>query len=161
MQQKKTFRSFYLDYPGVMAYSSSYRNAIIDAQMTTEWGMTNLRYSTLPVEACQCVGTCEFIMDLSEPLSGPAADVQLARFAKALGHPVRVQILRLLAAQEYCVHGDIASHFPLAPSTIAEHLKVLKEAELVRGEIDGPRVCYCVNLQNFERLKRLLDALNS
>ena len=68
----------------------------------------------------------------------------MARAAKALGHPIRVQIVRFLLAQDSCMCGDIVEHLPLAQSTVSQHLKVLKEAGLIRGEIDGPRVCYCV-----------------
>ena len=93
------------------------------------------------------------------PESGAAADEELARYAKALGHPARVKVLRILAQQEHCVSGSIAEQFDLAPSTVSQHLKVLKEAGLIRGEVDGPRVCYCVEPNALRRLKGLVAVL--
>lgn len=93
------------------------------------------------------------------PVEGVAADEELASLAKALGHPARVQILRLLARRDGCVCGDIVSELPLAQSTVSQHLKVLKEAGLIRGEIEGPRVCYCVEPQTLRRLRALVGAL--
>ena len=69
----------------------------------------------------------------------------LARVAKALGHPIRVRIVRLLLARDTCVCGEIVSELPVSQATVSQHLKVLKEAGLIRGEIDGPRVCYCAD----------------
>ena len=92
-------------------------------------------------------------------MDGPLADEQLAMLAKAIGHPARVQILRLLAHRETCVCGDIVNELPLAQSTVSQHLKVLKEAGLVRGEVDGPRVCYCLEPQTLRRLKALVRGL--
>lgn len=82
----------------------------------------------------------------SPPLPRKTAeqDAQLARMAKALGHPVRVSIMRLLVRTEGCIVGDIVGELPLAQSTVSQHLKVLKEARLIRGDVDGPRTCYCV-----------------
>ncbi len=83
-----------------------------------------------------------------------------ARFlAKAVGHPARVKILRLLVRREACVCGDIVDELPLAQSTVSQHLKVLKEVGLIRGEIDGPRVCYCVDPRVLRRLKALVGSL--
>jgi len=93
------------------------------------------------------------------PIEGPAADQDLARLAKALGHPARVRILRLLARRTTCVCGEIVEEFELAQSTVSQHLKVLKQAGLVQGEVDGPRVCYCVDPVGLERLRRLVGAL--
>ena len=70
---------------------------------------------------------------------------QLAVWAKALGHPVRLRILRFLLAQEGCMCGDIVEHIHLAQATISQHLKMLKEAGLIQGTIDGSKICYCVN----------------
>ncbi len=95
----------------------------------------------------------------SRPVEGQEADEDLARLAKALGHPARVQIMRLLARQKTCMYGDIAEHLPLAQSTVSQHLKILKEAGLVRGTIDSPRVCYCVEPRELRRLKILIAAL--
>ena len=73
-----------------------------------------------------------------------AADVELARLARALAHPARVRIVRLLARRGECVCGQIVLDLPLAQATVSQHLKVLKEARLIRGQVDGPRVCYCL-----------------
>ncbi len=93
------------------------------------------------------------------PVEGPEADEELALLAKAVGHPARVQILRLLVRREACICGDIVDELPLAQSTVSQHLKVLKEAGLIRGEIDGPRVCYCVEPRALRRLKALVGSL--
>jgi ArsR family transcriptional regulator len=93
------------------------------------------------------------------PVEGDGADAELATLAKALGHPARIQIMRLLVRREACICGDIVSELPLAQSTVSQHLKVLKEAGLVKGEIDGPRVCYCVEPRTLRRLKSLVGSL--
>ncbi len=93
------------------------------------------------------------------PVEGDEADAELAELAKALGHPARVQIMRLLVRREACICGDIVDELPLAQSTVSQHLKVLKEAGLVKGEIDGPRVCYCVEPRRLRRLKALVGSL--
>ncbi len=95
----------------------------------------------------------------TRPVEGPKADEELATLAKALGHPARVQIIRLLVRREACVCGDIVDELPLAQSTVSQHLKVLKDAGLIRGEIDGPRVCYCVEPRSMRRLKALVGSL--
>ena len=88
-----------------------------------------------------------------------AADEALATLAKALGHPARVAILRQLATRGECICGEIVSALPLAQATVSQHLKVLKDAGLVQGEIDGPRVCYCVNPETLKRFQKLVSAL--
>lgn len=93
------------------------------------------------------------------PVEGEAADRELAALAKAIGHPARVAILRLLIRRDTCVCGEIADEFPLAQSTVSQHLKVLKRAGLIRGEVDGPRVCYCCNPPALRRLKVLIAGL--
>ena len=93
------------------------------------------------------------------PVEGPRADEELALLAKALGHPARVQIVRLLVQRAACVCGDIVEELPLAQSTVSQHLKVLKEAGLIRGDIDGPHVCYCVEPAVLRRLKALVGSL--
>lgn len=87
------------------------------------------------------------------------AEEDLARLAKAFGHPVRVRILRILAQQTECICGDMVALLPVAQSTVSQHLKVLKEAGLVQGEIDGPRVRYCLSPQALEQFKSLVDKL--
>lgn len=92
-------------------------------------------------------------------VEGPDADQELAEFAKALGHPARVQIMRILVRKDACVCGDIVEELPLAQSTVSQHLKVLKQSGLIRGEVDGPRVCYCVEPRALRRLKALIGSL--
>ena len=86
-------------------------------------------------------------------------DVELARLARALAHPARVRILRMLAARGECVCGQIVLELPLAQATVSQHLKVLKAAGLIRGEVDGPRVCYCVDTKMLKRAKELFQGL--
>jgi ArsR family transcriptional regulator len=93
------------------------------------------------------------------PVEGPEADNELAVLTKALGHPARVQIMRLLVRRAACICGDIVDELPLAQSTVSQHLKVLKDAGLIRGEIDGPRICYCVEPRTMRRLKALIGSL--
>jgi len=93
------------------------------------------------------------------PIEGPDADEELAALAKAIGHPVRVQILRILARRSSCVCGDIVEELPLAQSTVSQHLKMLKEAGLIRGDVEGPRVCYCIEPRGLRRLKALVGGL--
>jgi ArsR family transcriptional regulator len=93
------------------------------------------------------------------PVEGGAADDELAALAKALGHPARIAILRLLIRKNACICGDIVAELPLAQSTVSQHLKVLKDAGLIRGDIDGPRVCYCVEPRALRRLRALVGAL--
>lgn len=70
--------------------------------------------------------------------------VRIADIAKALGHPARIEILKVLSNGQ-CVCGDIVEQLPLSQSTVSQHLKELKAVRLIKGEIDGPRVCYCLN----------------
>jgi len=84
---------------------------------------------------------------------------QLAKLTWAIAHPARVRIVRLLLTRTSCVCGEIVDHMPLAQSTVSQHLKILKESGLVQGEIDGPRICYCVNQKVMKQLKRLVADL--
>lgn len=93
------------------------------------------------------------------PVTGSAFEEALAVLAKALGHPARVRILRLLADRRECVCGAIVEEVGLAQSTVSQHLAVLKEAGLIQGEVDGPRVCYCLNPEIVRRFKILAAAL--
>ena len=88
-----------------------------------------------------------------------ACDEELATLAKALAHPVRVQIVRMLARIDGCVCGELVDRLPLAQSTVSQHLKVLKDAGLVRGTIDGPRTCYCIDPAGLRRLRVLVGEL--
>ena len=93
------------------------------------------------------------------PVEGKEADDELAALAKAIGHPARIHILRFLARKTACVCGDIVEELPLAQSTVSQHLKVLKEAGLIRGEVDGPRICYCIEPRTLRRLKMLVAGM--
>jgi ArsR family transcriptional regulator, arsenate/arsenite/antimonite-responsive transcriptional repressor len=79
-------------------------------------------------------------------------DVMLANFAKALAHPARIAILNVLMRRQACVCGDIVDEIPLAQSTISQHLKALKEAELIQGDVEGTSVCYCLNPKTWKKL---------
>ena len=92
-------------------------------------------------------------------LDDAAADEALAAYAKALGHPARVRIIRTLIERGARVCGEIVYELPLAQSTVSQHLKVLREAGLVRGEVDGPRTCYCVDPAALRHLRVLIGAL--
>ena len=82
---------------------------------------------------------------------------QIAAFANALGHPVRVAILELLASQSCCYHGDLSEELPIANSTLSQHLKVLKDAGLIQGEINPPKTKYCINRQNYTLASQLFS----
>jgi len=80
---------------------------------------------------------------------------QIARFAKALGHPTRIAILRFLANRTTCYFGDIFDELPIAKATVSQHLKELKDAGLIQGEIEAPKVKYCINRENWNVAKSL------
>lgn len=88
-----------------------------------------------------------------------AFDDELSALARALSHPARVAIVRHLAARGTCVCGEIVDVMPLAQATVSQHLKVLKEAGLVQGEVDGPRTCYCLNPETMKRFQALVATL--
>ncbi len=85
------------------------------------------------------------------------ADNRLARYAKALGHPARVAILRLLVSRQACICGDIVDELPISQSTVSQHLKELKDAGLIKGDIEGVRVCYCINESAWAEAKSMLS----
>jgi DNA-binding transcriptional ArsR family regulator len=89
-------------------------------------------------------------------LEGPDADEALAKLAKAIGHPARVRILRMLSLREARVCSQIVDELPLAQSTVSEHLRILKDAGLVRSSQDGPRIGYCINYETLRKLKALV-----
>ena len=82
---------------------------------------------------------------------------RIARYAKAMGHPARMAILQFLAGRETCFFGDIHEELPIAKATVSQHLKELKEAGLIQGEIEAPKVKYCINRTNWEEAKRLFS----
>lgn len=81
-------------------------------------------------------------------------DNRIARYAKALAHPARVAILRLLIGKKTCVCGDIVDELPLSQSTVSQHLKELKAAGLIQGDIEGTRVCYCIDPKEWALAQR-------
>lgn len=83
----------------------------------------------------------------------------LAQLAWAVAHPARVRIVRLLMNREFCLCGEIVDELPLAQSTVSQHLKILKQAGLIQGEVDGPKVCYCINSAKLQELKTLVSSL--
>ena len=82
---------------------------------------------------------------------------QIARFAKALGHPARIAILNFLAKRDSCYFGDIHEELPIAKATVSQHLKELKDAGLIQGEIETPKVRYCINRDNWKLAKQMFD----
>ncbi|MGM0377283.1 MAG: ArsR/SmtB family transcription factor [Bacteroidota bacterium] len=89
------------------------------------------------------------------PVTPSRHQQKTARYAKALGHPVRVYILQLLADQSCCYSGDLSQELPIAKSTLSQHLKELKDSGLIQGEIEAPRIKYCINKDNWEEAKKL------
>ena len=98
-------------------------------------------------------------MKKTSPLT--AEHEQLARYAKALGHPVRAFIIELLSTQSCCFSGDLAEELPIARSTLSQHLKELKDSGLIQGTIEYPKIRYCINLENWEKAKILFGNLLS
>ncbi len=84
---------------------------------------------------------------------------RLAKYGKALSHPARIAILKLLAQKQTCVCGDIVDELPLSQSTVSQHLKELKEAGLIKGEIEGARVCYCIDEKEWRVAQTWLNGL--
>ncbi|HYG37909.1 MAG TPA: winged helix-turn-helix domain-containing protein [Cytophagales bacterium] len=81
---------------------------------------------------------------------------KLASYAKALGHPARVAILEFLLKHNSCICNDLVEHLPLSQSTISQHLKELKEAGFIKGEIEGPKICYCINEKVWEEARDMI-----
>lgn len=98
-------------------------------------------------------------MALSPSSNFPKRDVQLAEFASAISHPARIAILKILAQRREVITGDLVTGLPLAQSTVSQHLKVLKEIGLIRGQVEGPRSLYCINWKNYERFISLFGHL--
>jgi DNA-binding transcriptional ArsR family regulator len=86
-------------------------------------------------------------------------DNKLARYAKALGHPARISILKLLIKKQACICGDIVDELPLSQSTVSQHLKELKDAGLIKGDIDGAKVCYCIDEKEWQFARTWLNQL--
>jgi DNA-binding transcriptional ArsR family regulator len=86
-------------------------------------------------------------------------DNKIAAYAKALAHPARVAILHILLKRQACVCGDIVHELPLSQSTVSQHLKELKESGLIKGEIEGAKVCYCIDEKEWDNAKSYLNTL--
>ena len=98
-------------------------------------------------------------MALSKKEKFKTDDIWLADIAKALSHPARIKILKILTEMNVCMCGDIVELLPLSQSTVSQHLKELKRVALIKGDIEGPKVCYCVNNQTLQKAKKELDKL--
>lgn len=83
---------------------------------------------------------------------------RLARYAKAMGHPIRLYVLEILSKESCCYSGDLTDILPIAKSTLSQHLKELKDAGLIQGEIESPKIKYCVNKENWEEAKSLFKS---
>jgi ArsR family transcriptional regulator len=100
-----------------------------------------------------------YFVDIRIDLMSKSKDKKMATLFKALGHPVRVEIVRLLQGDGACFAGDISRRLPVAASTASQHLKILKEAGIITGTIDGPHRCYCIDKTAYHELKDWIDAL--
>ncbi|MEX2662348.1 MAG: metalloregulator ArsR/SmtB family transcription factor [Vicinamibacterales bacterium] len=112
-----------------------------------------------PDDVCCAPDSPHIVELLSAPVDGPVADDELAAFAKAIGHPTRVRILRMLARKEARMCSHIVDELPQAQSTVSEHLRILRSAGLVEANENGPRVSYCIVPSALKRLKSLLEAV--
>jgi len=99
--------------------------------------------------------SCSAPVKRKRPRSREARQELFAELTKALGHPARVAVMQLLIQRKSCVCGELVDELPLAQSTVSQHLKVLKEAGFVRGEVDGPAVCYCIEPSTVELFHEL------
>ncbi|MFD2533204.1 ArsR/SmtB family transcription factor [Gracilimonas halophila] len=85
--------------------------------------------------------------------------IKAAEFAKAIAHPARIAVLQILAKKNACYCGDITEELPLAQSTVSQHLKALKSAGIIKGEIEGVRTCYCFDEENLAEFKSVMEAM--
>lgn len=107
----------------------------------------NLNYRNIAIE----------IMGLTKSYEFTAKENKLAKYAKALAHPARIAILQFLCKKQACVCGDIVEELPLSQSTVSQHLKELKEAGLIKGEIEGAKVCYCIDEKEWKAAQASLN----
>jgi ArsR family transcriptional regulator, arsenate/arsenite/antimonite-responsive transcriptional repressor len=96
-------------------------------------------------------------MNCSEDKDKGIDNETIARFAKAMGHPTRIEILRFLASLDSCYFGDIHKELPISKATVSQHLKELKEAGLIQGEIEAPKVKYCINQENWKKAQSCFE----
>ena len=87
--------------------------------------------------------------------------IEMAKLAKALGHPARIAIMDYLASVDACICGDIVNELPLAQPTVSQHLKELKNAGLIQGNIEGNAICYCINDATLEHIKDYIKGLSN
>jgi ArsR family transcriptional regulator len=102
------------------------------------------------------------VKKLSTLIHGKKSPIDQEAFAamcKALSHPARLRIIHYLKQVNQCICGNIVDILPLSQSTVSQHLKILKEANLIWGEVDGPRTCYCLNLEMFDNFKKMASEL--
>lgn len=97
-------------------------------------------------------------MAISKASEFGADHVRIAQWFKALGHPARVEILQVLARRGMCICGEIVDELPLAQATVSQHLKALKSAGLIRGEIEGPAICYCIDDEAVAKMREAAAA---
>ena len=98
-------------------------------------------------------------MGLTKSYEFSVKENRVAKIAKALAHPARIAILNLLAKRQTCICGDIVEELPLSQSTVSQHLKELKEAGLITGEIEGAKVCYCIDAKEWKAAQAVLNQL--
>jgi DNA-binding transcriptional ArsR family regulator len=98
-------------------------------------------------------------MGTTKSLEFTARHNKLAKYARALAHPARISILQLLAKKQDCICGDIVGELPLSQSTVSQHLKELKDAGLIKGDIDGTKVCYCIDEKEWKTAQQTLNKL--
>lgn len=96
-------------------------------------------------------------MGASKIINYSEEELLIAKFAKALSHPARVAIIKLLLQKQSCVCGDIVEDLPIAQSTVSQHLKELKESGLIKGNIDGASICYCVDTDVLQKANDILN----
>lgn len=98
-------------------------------------------------------------MGISKTANYQEQELDIARYTKALGHPARVAIIQLLLKKQSCICGDIVEELPISQSTVSQHLKELKNSGLIKGEIEGTSVCYCLDPKEWLKAKNLMDEL--
>lgn len=94
-----------------------------------------------------------------EKKDAPLNPENFALMCKALAHPARIRIIEYLKEMDQCICGQIVDILPLSQSTVSQHLKILKAAGLVKGEVEGPRTCYCLDQEKFDQFKRMVEVL--
>ncbi len=98
-------------------------------------------------------------MGLTKTYGFNTTEIELAGLAKALGHPARIAIIKYLIRARTCICGDIVDELPLSQSTVSQHLKELKDAGLIKGNISGNRVCYCINEKTWNKARKMMTVL--